>query len=124
MGMSVIDAQGKPLGRLENIIYDWETSRIGYGIVSYEGNSYYVPWSTVACNTDGNSLRLQVDQQTVLTSPKVEEGAVIPRAKSLKIHQHYGLSPYWEDSVQRKPRVPTSSPEIPSVQMPAGGPKK
>jgi len=118
IGMPVIDVHGKPLGHLENVIFDWSSSRIGYGVVSYEGNSYYVPWSTMACNTDGTSLRLQVDQQTVLSSPPVKEGTRMSKATRLKVQQYYGLAPYWEDTVQERPRVPSPSviqPTFPSV---------
>jgi len=103
IGMSVSDVNGEPVGQLENVVFDWSSSRIGYGVISYEGNSYYVPWSVVRFNPDETSLRLQVDRQKVVTGPQVKETPV-SRTTGIKIHEHYGLAPYWGETVRDKPQ--------------------
>lgn len=125
IGMPVRDPQGQPVGQLENVIVDWQTGRIGYGVVSSEGSSYLVPWSVVSVSPeDRTSLRLKVDRQKVVTAPRYERGAPIPRATSLQIHQHYGISPIWEDTVTERPRpgMPAiTDPSYPTGNVPSTG---
>ncbi|MBE0599201.1 MAG: PRC-barrel domain-containing protein [Desulfuromonadales bacterium] len=125
IGMRVVDIQGQPVGQLENIVADWETGRIGYGVVSIDGNPYLLPWSAISISAaEPSVLRLNVDRQKVVTGPRFQRGTPISQATTIQIHQHYGISPIWEEKVRERPRPGTpaiTDPSYPTGNIPSTG---
>ncbi|MDX2199014.1 MAG: PRC-barrel domain-containing protein [Phycisphaerae bacterium] len=112
------DVQGRDnrsVGRLEDIVIDAESGRIVYGVLGGgEGDQQYaLPWSTMQGREAGQGFTLNVDPQRLRTAPRFQRGqwpAWADRKWSDTVHQHYGVSPFWNDSADNRADTRTDRP--------------
>lgn len=112
------DVQGRDnrsVGRLEDIVIDAETGRVVYGVLGGgEGDQQYaLPWSTMQGREAGKGFTLNVDPQRLRTAPRFQRGqwpTWADRKWSDTVHQHYGVSPYWNDAAGERADARTDRP--------------
>src|SRR5580704_14652643 len=113
-GDSVRNSAGEDLGKVDEIMIDIPTGRVAYAVLSFGGilrmgnKLFAVPWSALKVDEDDKCFILNVDK-TVLESAEGFDKSNWPdmadNVWGLKIFQHYGATPYWEEQY---PEVKTS----------------
>jgi sporulation protein YlmC with PRC-barrel domain len=107
VGSHVRNKAGEDLGKLEQIMLDLSSARIGYAVLSVGGflgigaKMVAVPWSALAVEEveQGPRLMLDVDRETLEHAPGFEKDDwpdMADPAFEREIHQHYGQAP-WRD---------------------------
>jgi hypothetical protein len=112
IGLPVEDRQGQQLGQLQDVMVDLNQNQIAYGILEFEGSRYLVPWAAITSDHEGISLTLNADRQTVVAAPVAPAPEMIDENFGRQVHEHFGVSPYWEDQEFRQPeQQPMFKPE-------------
>jgi len=105
-GDTVKNAQGENLGNVKDVMLDLDTGRIAYVVLSYGGvmgmgdKLFAVPWGAFSVDENDKKLILNVDQETLKNAEGFEKSNwpdTADPAWGERIHQHYGVSPYWEE---------------------------
>lgn len=101
IGNPVNGQQGEEIGKISNIIVDPESGQIGYAVVSSGGMAgmgaehYIVPWKALHQDMKTQSFTLNISKDKLKEAPQGE--SVANREEGMKIHQFYGVAPYWEE---------------------------
>jgi|FLYL01.1.fsa_nt_gi sporulation protein YlmC with PRC-barrel domain len=75
LGWPVRNPEGENLGRLDEIVLDFESGRVGYAVISHGGmmgigeKLFAVPWSEVWVDSSNRQLLLDVDPATFEEAP-------------------------------------------------------
>lgn len=110
IGLPVQDQQGQQIGQLQDVLIDLSQNQIGYGIVEVEGSRHLVPWAAITSDHEGATLTLNADRQTVVAAPTAPSPQQIDESLGRQVHEHFGVSPYWEEqSIDQ----PAESPVMP-----------
>ncbi|HEX2531569.1 MAG TPA: PRC-barrel domain-containing protein [Burkholderiaceae bacterium] len=106
IGTDVVDAQGKEIGEVKDIVLDRSSGRVAYAVVSFGGvmgvgDKYFaIPWSALKAGTD-EKLVLNVDKEKMKNAPGFDKNRW-PDMASAKwnsdTYRYYGEQPYWEQS--------------------------
>ncbi len=110
IGMTVEDAQGERLGKVEDLMIDPKSDRVIFAVVSYGGTlgmggKYTaVPLSLMS---EGNQDRLvlNVSKDKLASAPTFEKNQwpdPKDRAWTENVYRHYGQTPYWKESGQQE----------------------
>ena len=103
-GTSVFNAEGENLGAIHDLMIDKPTGKVAYAIMSFGGflgmgNQYHpLPWSILKYDTGAGGYVVNLDKQQLEGAPAYEEDtspAWGDRAYETKIHDYYGVGPYW-----------------------------
>jgi hypothetical protein len=105
IGLQVQDQQGAQIGVLEDIMVDLAENQVAYGIVSVDGTSHIVPWTAFTSPHEGPFLILEADRQTVTSAPTPPSPGQLDQAFGEEVHEHFGVSPYWEENDIDRPRT-------------------
>jgi hypothetical protein len=97
IGLPVQDQQGQQIGQLQDVLVDLNENQIGYGIVEVEGSRHLVPWASITSDHEGANLTLNADRQTVVAAPAAPSPEQIDQNLGRQVHEHFGVSPYWEE---------------------------
>jgi hypothetical protein len=97
--MTLFDDQGQRIGEVDSVLVDMERGQIAYLVVSKDTvtateEKFVVPWKAVETSAERDGLVLSTPTELRLAIP--EELSHIDRETGLRIHQYYGVSPYWE----------------------------
>jgi hypothetical protein len=97
IGFPVQDQQGQQIGQLQDVMIDLNQNQIAYGIVEVEGSQHLVPWAAITSDHEGAFLTLNADRQTVVAAPVAPAPELIDQNLGREVHEHFGVSPYWEE---------------------------
>lgn len=101
--MSVTDAQGQPVGTLNQIVYDPASGRANYVAVSLTGGRVIaVPWELLRSTRkdDKTSFQLSVPADRLQAAPQfqpTDDKRMSDPAWATEVYQYYSLKPYWSD---------------------------
>src|SRR5271170_3500019 len=104
----VVDGDGRPTGRLHDIMVDLRHGRIAYGLVALdrvgapEERVIAVPWNAIHVDAGGN-LRVNAPRDRVERGPSVPTGwmaNLLDHDWAVFIHAYFGARPYWEHGAQ------------------------
>jgi sporulation protein YlmC with PRC-barrel domain len=104
----VVDGDGRPVGRLHDIMVDLRHGRIAYGLVALdravapEERLVAIPWNAMHVDAGGN-LRVNAPGDRVERGPSVPAGwtaNLLDHEWAVFIHAYFGAMPYWEHSAQ------------------------
>lgn len=130
-GMKVQDRKKMEIGKVDRLILDPAEGRIAYVVVSAgrggsEGGQVIVPWRAVqvqgmapAGSSGGGGDRvlvLLVPREELLPAPG--GGMRTVRDQGRQIHDHYGVSPYWEQGQVQPPGERKEIPSLPPGHQP------
>ncbi len=101
---SVQTAQGEKLGKVDKVVLDLQQGQIGYVIVSAaQGNDkYIIPWKALKAQPQQQALVLNISADMLKQAPKGDIQQVLNQDQGRKIHQYYGVAPYWEGGQQQQ----------------------
>jgi PRC-barrel domain len=103
-GTSVYNAAGEELGSIHDLMIDKKSGNVAYAIMSFGGflgigNDYHpLPWSVLRYDTRLSGYVVNLDRAQLEGAPSYAEGAEPEwgdREYERKIHDYYGVGPYW-----------------------------
>lgn len=113
-GDRVKNSAGEDLGKIDEIMIDIPSGRVAYAVLSFGGvlgignKLFAVPWSILSVDEDEECFVLEMDQRTLQTAPGFDKDDWPDMADvtwGSEIFKHYGITPYWEETLdQRKMR--------------------
>lgn len=98
----VTDQRGEEVGSVSQVLIDVQSGQVGYAIISSNGvlgmggDEYIVPFSALSPGQEEETLMMNIQRDQLQQAP--DDLEQISRSQEQQIHQHYGLSPYWEES--------------------------
>jgi hypothetical protein len=103
-GTTVYNTAGESLGMIHDIMLDKPSGRVAYAIMSFGGflgigNQYHpLPWSALKYDTSLGGYVVALDNRQLEGAPAYAMGTEpdwTDRAYEQKIHDFYGVGPYW-----------------------------
>ena len=103
-GTSVQNRQGESLGSIYNIMIDKYTGKVAYAVMSFGGflgigERYHpLPWSVLNYEPNAGAYVVDLDKRTLEGAPTFGRDERVDwedRAWGQRVHDYYGVSPYW-----------------------------
>jgi sporulation protein YlmC with PRC-barrel domain len=125
-GDRVRNSAGEDLGKIEELMIDIPSGRIGYAVLSFGGflgmgnKLFAVPWDSLTLDEHEHEFVLNVDKQTLENAPGFDKDNWPDMADptwGTQVHSYYGSQPYWnrDTTVDRIGREGTSERERPTT---------
>lgn len=96
----VRNAQNQNLGKTSDLAIDSENGRVLYGIVSYKGKLFAVPWNALNLTQDARHFELDVDEARLNNSVSFGKDnwpSMTNERWGNETHAYYNVEPYWND---------------------------
>lgn len=95
---NVQSTEGQKVGKVNKVVVDMDQGRIAYVLVNAQegGGNYIIPWKALQSDPQQKTLTLNKSPEQLRQAPKGEIQA-IDRQMGRRIHEFYGVSPYWEE---------------------------
>jgi PRC-barrel domain len=103
-GTDVFNNGGDRLGSVHDLMIDKQTGQVAYAIMSFGGflgigNSYHpLPWSLLRYNQNLGGYVVELNESLLKSAPSYPIGTEPawgdPEYES-KLHDYYGVGPYW-----------------------------
>ncbi len=103
-GTPVFDTAGERLGAVEDVMIDKESGRIAYAVLSFGGflgmgeKHHPLPWAALRYDTALGGYVVALDRTRLEGAPALadeSDDSWGDPAWGQRIHDYYGLSPYW-----------------------------
>ncbi|MBB3810821.1 PRC-barrel domain-containing protein [Pseudochelatococcus contaminans] len=103
-GTAVYNAAGEDLGSIHDIIIDKKTGRVAYAVLSFGGflgigEKYHpLPWSALTYDVNQGGYVVHLTREQLEGAPQFgaeERPDWRDRAYEQRIHDYYGIGPYW-----------------------------
>lgn len=104
-GDKVVNAAGEDLGKVDEIMIDVPTGRVGYAVLSFGGflgmgdKLFAIPWDQLTVDEGRKCYVLNVNRQTLENAPGFDKDNwpdMADRDWSTQVYSYYGSRPYWE----------------------------
>ncbi|MGE0223896.1 MAG: PRC-barrel domain-containing protein, partial [Acetobacteraceae bacterium] len=109
-GTTVYDPSGNKLGSVDDIMLDKRGGRVRYAVLSFGGflgigdRHYPLPWEKLHYDTSLGGYVVDIDREALENAPSYSTDEA-PQwndpAWSRRVYEHYGASPYWDDTSRR-----------------------
>jgi sporulation protein YlmC with PRC-barrel domain len=106
-GDRVRNSAGEDLGKIEEIMIDVPSGRVGYAVLSFGGflglgnKLFAVPWDAFTIDEAEKEFILNVDKKVLEDAPGFDKDNWPDMADpdfGSQIYGHYGYKPYWDES--------------------------
>ena len=107
IGKDVKNSQHEDLGRISDLSLDPETGRILYGILSFKGKYYSIPYSALTLSSDSKNFILDVSKDQLKDSVAFEKDKWPNMADERWANEtfvYYKVQPYWTETVVTEQR--------------------
>jgi hypothetical protein len=103
-GTSVYNAEGETLGSIHDIMIDKHSGRVAYAVMSFGGflglgSDYHpLPWSALTYDPERGGYVVHLTREQLEGGPrygKEEEPHWGDRDYEKRVHDYYGIGPYW-----------------------------
>jgi hypothetical protein len=103
-GTPVYRSNGEKVGRIERVMIDKISGKVAYAVMSFGGfmgigEDYYpLPWPLLTYSPKLEGYEVNVGEEQLRGAPKYSKHETwdwADRARGQKIHDYYGLVPYW-----------------------------
>ena len=104
-GDKVINAASEDLGKVDEIMIDIPTGRVGYAVLSFGGflgmgdKLFAIPWDQLTVDEGRKCFVLNINRQTLENAPGFDKDNwpdMADRNWSTQVYSYYGSRPYWE----------------------------
>ena len=118
IGDSVVNAAGDDLGEIKAIMLDVESGRIAYAVLSFGGflgmgnKLFAIPWSALTLDAGEKRFVLEIAKDRLDNAPGFDKDhwpSMCDASWATKLHEYYGVKPYWEDVPPPDPRTSSGS---------------
>jgi len=99
-GKDVRNAQNEDLGKMSDMAIDPEAGRVLYGIVSFKGKLFAVPWNALNLTSDAKQFVLNVQREQLKDSisfGKDNWPSIVDEHWGTETHAYYNVEPYWTE---------------------------
>lgn len=103
-GTTVYNTSGDKLGTIETVMIDKRSGKVAYAVMSFGGflgigEEYHpLPWDMLKYDTSQEGYRVNLDKSTLENAPTVRRDEKVDWADETwgrRVHDHYGVTPYW-----------------------------
>ena len=97
-GKDVRTVQTDDVGLLQNIVVDPDSGRVLYGILSYRGKLFAIPWSALSLNADAKQFVLHAETAQLADSVSFKNSEwpdLTNKGWATDLYAHYHVEPYW-----------------------------
>ncbi|MBN9016836.1 MAG: PRC-barrel domain-containing protein [Rhizobiales bacterium] len=103
-GTAVYDPTGERLGAVHDVMIDKVSGRVAYAVLSFGGflgigeNYHPLPWNALKYDTELGGYVVGLSREQLEGGPTYDEGeepAWGDRAYEKRVHDYYGVPPYW-----------------------------
>ena len=103
-GTTVYNRQGEKLGSVANVVLDKLSGRVAYADMSFGGflgigdSHHPLPWAKLKYDTDKGGYVVDMSKEQLQNAPHYgadERVNMEDRAWGQKVHDYYGVPPYW-----------------------------
>ncbi len=119
---SLQDRHGQSLGEIEMVLIDVERGQVGYIVAeSAAGETHVIPWQALSIDPQDQTVTLGMDAAQFRQAPTGDAQMVQDPAQAERLHEFYGVGPYWEEDEARllspepRPATPRHR-EVPPVR--------
>ena len=105
IGMAVRNRQNEDFGQINDVTVDPDTGRILYGIVSYNGKLYSIPWPAFATSSDSKYLIVDMPREQFTRAYSFESTSwptFTDEPWATKTYTYYKVEPYWTTEYKTK----------------------
>lgn len=104
IGTEVVNLQNEKLGKLEELMIDLSTGRIGYAVLSFGGvlgfgdKLFAVPWASLTVDEKNEKLVMDAHKDLLAKAPGFDKNNWPQTPNGLwvrEVYQYYGQEPYW-----------------------------
>jgi sporulation protein YlmC with PRC-barrel domain len=104
-GDKVVNAAGEDLGKVQEIMIDTPTGRVGYAVLSFGGflgmgdKLFAIPWDRLSLDQENKRFVLNIDREKLEKAPGFDKDNWPDMAETswgTRIYAYYGSRPYWE----------------------------
>ncbi|MBN2502937.1 MAG: PRC-barrel domain-containing protein [Anaerolineales bacterium] len=104
IGDTVRNPQGEELGTLEEIMFELDSGRIAYAVLSFGGflglgdKLFAIPWQALSVDTEDEEVVLNVSKEQLEDAPGFDKDdwpSTFDRNWVAEVHTYYGYQPYW-----------------------------
>jgi hypothetical protein len=94
-GTPIYGADGKPIGRIEQLIIDKVTGRVAYAVLSFGGflgigsHHYPIPWSLLTFNEKLGGYQVSITEEQLKDAPK------FGLSENQKLHDYWNVTYPW-----------------------------
>lgn len=109
-GKDVRSEQTDDVGKLSDLAIDPDSGRVLYGILSFRGKFFAIPWNALSLNSDAQHFVLSADKEQLtdnVSFGKDNWPNLVDRRWATDLHAHYNIEPYW---VVESPERGTENP--------------
>jgi sporulation protein YlmC with PRC-barrel domain len=90
--------QTDDVGKLDDMVVDPDTGRVLYGILSYRGRLFAIPWHALTLNRDAKQFVLNAEKEQLtddVSFSKDNWPNLVDQGWATELHAHYQIEPYW-----------------------------
>ena len=104
-GKAVYGAEDKKVGSIESVMIEKRSGRVAYAVMSFGGflgigdQHHPVPWSSLTYDTNAGGYVIDADRARLQGAPAYKSSEApnwSDRKWGQRVHQYYGVRPYWE----------------------------
>lgn len=104
IGTEVVNLQNEKLGKLEELMIDLSTGRVGYAVLSFGGvlgigdKLFAVPWASLTVDEKNEKLVMDANKDLLSKAPGFDKNnwPQTPNGQWVQdVYTYYGQEPYW-----------------------------
>ncbi len=100
-GTNVFSPDGNQIGEIDHLMIDKRSGQVTYAVMSFGGflglghSHYPLPWAALHYNKDLEGFQTGVTEAQLKNAPQLSDDSWSSREWESRLHQHYGVNPYW-----------------------------
>ena len=104
-GTAVRNSAGEDLGKIEELMFDVNSGRISYAVLSFGGflgigdKFFAIPWEKLRVDTENEVVIIDIDKQTLENAPGFDKDNWPSSSEHtwlVDVYDYYGYTPYWK----------------------------
>jgi uncharacterized protein YrrD len=101
-GTNIYNPEGDHLGEVDEVMIDKLSGKVAYAVATFGGflgmgqSRYALPWTVLSYDTGKGGYVVNLDADKLKNAPKYEdETRLSDREWGTRLHDYYGIPPYW-----------------------------
>ena len=100
-GTPVFGADGKRIGKIERLMIEKRTGKVGYAVLSFGGflgigaHHYPIPWSLLTYNKELGGYQVSLAEEQLKNAPKLGPDEMLDQSARPAVDDHWGVTYPW-----------------------------
>ena len=102
----IVNGEGEDLGKIEELMIDLQSGRIGYAVLSFGGfvglgdKLFAIPWQALTLRPQEHAFLLDIPKETLEKAEGFEKDKwPLTHEELSRTYTYYGYQPYWQAAV-------------------------